>query len=345
MNQNLIDSPLPSPDEPRLQPPAGSILGLSRRTALFSALLGVAYAIFARLAFDSDLDGVVEIMSVSFLFVAPIVAGFIPLFLWPVERAIRVRDILLVPAAITLVTMGIALLFALEGFICVIIWAPIFLIMSIVGASIGAIARRIKMPPSSRSLVLASVLALPYVLSPLEQRHDPAPQLDVIENSIIIDADAATIWENIRAVPPIGADEYESTFTHAIGFPKPIAATIDRDGVGAVRHATFEGGVVFYETITEWEPLERLSFTIDPSADIPPTTFDEHVVVGGKYFDVLTGSYRLERLGERRYRLHLRSEHRLGTRFNWYTRIWTRLFMGEIQESILGVVRGRCEGR
>jgi hypothetical protein len=48
---------------------------------------------------------------------------------------------------------------------------------------------------------------------------------------------------------------------------------------------------------------------------IPPTTLDEHVTVGGKFFDVLHGEYTLEALHSGSTRLHLVSRHRVSTDF------------------------------
>lgn len=69
-----------------------------------------------------------------------------------------------------------------------------------------------------------------------------------------------------------------------MGFPNPVEATLSKEGVGGVRNATFEGGVLFIETVDTWEPLHHLGFSIRAQTDrIPKTTLDEHVTVGGQY--------------------------------------------------------------
>ena len=123
-----------------------------------------------------------------------------------------------------------------------------------------------------------------------------------------------------------------------------IGATLTRGGVSGVRHATFERGVEFIETVDEWVPLQRLSFSIVPNtATIPPTTFDEHVIVGGRFFDVLRGTYELQPAGPGRTRLVLHSRQRLSTHLNWYAGLWTGFVMSEIQSRILTVLKRRCE--
>ena len=138
-----------------------------------------------------------------------------------------------------------------------------------------------------------------------------------MENVIDIHAPAEVVWRNIERVPAIRKDELPSSWAHAIGLPDPIEATLSHEGVGGVRNASFAGNLVFIETIDVWEPGQRLAFTIATDTDrIPPTTLDEHVRIGGPYFDVLRGEYRLEVLSKNVTRLHLSSQHRLSTDFN-----------------------------
>jgi hypothetical protein len=93
-----------------------------------------------------------------------------------------------------------------------------------------------------------------------------------------------------------------------------------------------------------WEPLKRISFRIKPNtATIPPTTFDEHVTVGGRFFDVLRGTYELQALSPSQTRLILYSQQRLSTRLNPYAGLWTDYVMREIQQRILRVVAKRSE--
>lgn len=47
---------------------------------------------------------------------------------------------------------------------------------------------------------------------------------------------------------------------------------------------------MFSETVNRWEPESDLRFSIRANTDaIPPTTLDEHVTIGGAFFDVLDG--------------------------------------------------------
>ncbi|MDQ2771135.1 MAG: hypothetical protein M3Y54_11625 [Bacteroidota bacterium] len=195
-----------------------------------------------------------------------------------------------------------------------------------------------------KTLVVAVFALLPFLVGPLENQFADPNDFRRVENSVIINAPAAVVWQHIIRVAPIAAQDLGHSVIDDIGFPRPVEATLTHEGVGGVRHATFERGVEFIETVDEWVPQQRLSFSIVPNtATIPPTTFDEHVIVGGKFFDVLRGTYELQPAGPGRTLLVLHSRQRLSTHLNWYAGLWTSYVMSEIQGRILTVLQQRCE--
>lgn len=113
---------------------------------------------------------------------------------------------------------------------------------------------------------------------------------------------------------------------------------------GAYREAVFTNGLVFHETVYEYVDKKKMVFTIKAYPhEIPSATMDEHVVIGGQYFDVLNGTYELEKLQENLYRLHLSSRFKLTTTFNFYAGWWATWIMKDIQNNILQVEKERSE--
>jgi len=145
-------------------------------------------------------------------------------------------------------------------------------------------------------------------------------------------------------VAPIQPWEHPPALYTVIGFPRPVSALLETEGLGGVRYARFERGVLFIETVTEWEELTRIGFRVQADTRaIPATTLDPHVTVGGRFFDVLTGRYDIEPLEGGAVRLVLTSRHRVSTMFNVYAGAWADLVMRSIQQTILGIIRARCE--
>jgi len=308
------------------------------RASSMGIIYGVLYGIIARLMTSFHWEWLLSafvVMSFGFLFVVPITVGIL-----------TVRDVeapsmayrALAPWIPMMLTIGFALLIGWEGVICSVLAIPLVLPLSSVG---GLLTKSHTV--GTRGVPIA--LFLPYLISPIEQRLPTPRRLVETVTEIQIDAPPSVVWPLVASVDSIRPDERRWALFVAMGFPRPVSATLSHPGVGGIRTAQFEHGLVFTETVTDWEPEHRLSFTIKPNtASIPPTTLDPHVTIGGPFFDVLTGTYELYPSNDGRgTRLVLRSVHRVSTRFNTYAGWWAEHIMGSIQRNILVVHKGRAE--
>lgn len=309
---------------------------------LVSVLVGLGYALLFRLVFDTqtfrDAGG---LLMLSFLLVVPLGLGALTAHFTPAARGSAWRYAV-APWASVLLFIGTAFVAKLEGAICLIIILPLFFMLASAGVGLYEVVTR-HQRPNDGALVSALAL-LPLLTAAIESRISPPDSQRRVQNVVDIGAAPAVVWQHIIRVPPIRATDLGPSLIDRIGFPRPVEATLTLEGVGGVRRATFERGVEFIETVDLWEPERRLSFRIQPNtATIPPTTFDEHVTVGGRFFDVLRGTYELHPLPQGRTRLVLYSQQRLSTNLNGYGGLWTDFVMSEIQRRILQVVKRRCE--
>jgi len=311
---------------------------------LYGAAAGLLYGASARLALRFYPGNGSGVMLAAFVFLIPLGMGFIPVFMAELKQAQRVWVWLFFPWIPVVAGCAAAMLAMLEGLICVVMFLPVALILSTVGGVLGGATGRVLRSRRSRSISLACIVFLPALVAPWEQKAFNHQDIRIVENVINIHAPADVVWRNIERVPAIRPQELPSSWSHTIGFPNPVEATLSHEGVGGVRNASFTGDVLFIETVDVWEPQRRLAFSIRAQTDrIPETTLDEHVRVGGPYFDVLRGEYRLEPLADGTIRLHLSSQHRVSTDFNWYARLWTDAIMADLQKRILVVIKQRCE--
>jgi hypothetical protein len=305
-------------------------------------LAGVAYGIAARLGFESDRAPFgFGAMTFAFVVLVPLAIGFLTVALAP-KGAERPSRAVSLPLVTVVACLGFVLAMGLEGIICVILIAPLFLLFAALGGLLGGGLRRIARSRRMYASGIATVLLLPYAAAPLEGRLPLPDTRRVVDTRVVIHADAETVWRNVVRPTGIREDENQVRLAHRIGFPRPITATLSKEGLGGSRYAIFERGVMLRETVTAWLPGRRMAFTIDP-ASIPAGALDEHVTVGGPFFDVIDGSYEIVPLGGGRVELRLRTTHRLSTHFNLYAGFWTDLLMRQIQENLLHVVRTRAE--
>jgi hypothetical protein len=311
----------------------------------FAVVTGFLYGLAIR--FGSYLfprNAAFQVMTLGFMVFLPIAIGFVTVFSIERKQPQPVWTWLLLPWVSVVIGEAATAAAFWEGLICIVMFTPIAMVASSVGGlAAGLISRRVKSRRTGNVSVVC-VMFLPLLMSGFEQRFLGQRDLRNVETLVDIQATPAAVWKNIERVPRIDPAELQPSWSHAIGFPNPVEATLSREGVGGVRHASFERSVLFIETVDAWEPERRLGFSIRAQTDqIPPTTLDEHVTVGGKFFDVLHGEYTLESLPGGGTRLHLVSRHRVSTDFNWYAHLWTDAVMSDLQRRILFVVKNRSE--
>jgi uncharacterized protein YndB with AHSA1/START domain len=337
----------PPPPPPLTLPPRKKYL--RPRSLIQSAILGAVYGVLLRLIIsgpkwaNSNAPDSASVMTIAFLVLGPIVIGFLTIRHTEAHQPSPVWIWIVLPWASVTLMMAVTALFAIEGAICIAMALPIALVCaSLGGVAAGIIARRRRI----HRIPTLCLAVLPFLLAPAEATRNAPIQTRTVASEIRIHASPQTVWQNIERVPAISPAELRPTWTHRLGFPRPIEATLSYEGVGGVRHATFERGLTFIETVTAWEPEHRLAFSIKAdTANIPSTTLDQHVTIGGRYFDVLDGEYRIEPLPNGDILLHLTSQQRLTTDFNGYAGLWTDAVMQNLQTSILQVIQHRCESQ
>jgi hypothetical protein len=308
--------------------------------------IGLVYGALLRFGFSGfgTRNSVFQTVTLGFILFTPFAMGFITVFVTERRQAQAIWTWFLYPWIPVLAGEAAAGIFLWEGLICIVMFTPIALLAaSAGGVAAGLIARTVR-SRASRNATLAWVVVLPFIITPFEHLFFAQRDLRSVESVIDIKASPAVVWSNIERVPAIRSAELQPSWSHAIGFPNPVEATLSKEGVGGVRNATFERGVLFIETVDTWDPPNHLGFSIRAQTDrIPKTTLDEHVTIGGEYFDVLHGDYELEPLANGITRLHLRSLHRVSTDLNWYAHLWTDSIMRDLQARILDVIRNRAE--
>ena len=334
---------------PSLPPPIPSNTAdpKARKIALLlSLLLILTYGALYRWIFAepwmSDSGGVV---SMSFIFSVPFACGVLSVAIGRICGSDDCRiHALLSPCIILAFGLMLCVVTQIEAVICVIMASPILFCAAVLGGLLAHVLLPRCRPIPRLYLTLA--VFLPMITAMFEGSLHWPTETKTITNSIHIAATPEEIWPEIASVDAIDPTAIPDKWIYRIGFPKPIAATLDYHRIGGVRVATFERGVSFFEEITEWEKPDSLSFSIHADPEfIPRTAFDQHIIVGGRFYDVLDGTYRIEALPDGTSMLHLSSRHRLSTRFNAYAGWWSVKIMDQIQGSILEVIQSRAEGR
>ena len=312
---------------------------------LYQRLAGVpfalAYGLITHLAFQTS-DDTWGVVTLGFLFGVPFVVGVLTMLLARgyCSNPLIAGTLPLLSSILYIAVLGIA---GVEAFICICLALPLVLFMSSLGGLLTCGMLNLRGRTSTNARFLGLFIFLPYLFAPIEGQWTPPTATYTVNTDIIIDAPVAVVWQNIIRVPAIQRWERRPAFFTAIGLPPPVEATLSREGIGGVRHASFEDGLQFIETVTTWETEQAIGFTIEADQNQP---LPAHLqVIDGPYFEVLDGGYVIEPLADGRVLLHLSSTHEVKTTFNWYAGWWTQLIMGDIQNNILQIVKNRSESQ
>src|SRR5262249_5587564 len=159
-------------------------------------------------------------------------------------------------AAALVLGLGLTFLLAAgkEGGVCLVMAAPLVTGL----AAIGALAGRSAALCGGRMRDTGLALALLPAFAGLEARLPATSPLIEVRSETLIHATPEQIWPHVISfseLPP--ADDW--LFRVCIADPR--RATIDGEGVGAVRRCEFSTGP-FIEPITAWEPPLRLAFDV-----------------------------------------------------------------------------------
>ncbi|NDJ61582.1 MAG: SRPBCC family protein [Chloroflexi bacterium] len=257
-----------------------------------------------------------------------------------VPRAVRTPGRVI---SVALTTGGIFMLAAALAFpgvlLCVLMAAPFVVIPLIIGALLNWYASRRGEKPKRQYAFTGLVLLLPLLVGPFEAMLEPPTWIRTVEDSVIIAGTPEAVWEQIIRMTEIDPADQRPSWYHTLGIPRPMYATLDGEGVGAVRMGHFAEGLLFREEITMWEPYTAVRFSVDVEQNGASTPVLRQI--GGAHFDILDAGYRIEAVDDAHVRLTLNSTYRLSTNFNFYGAFWADWIMHDFQRYVLNTAQVR----
>lgn len=321
-----------------------------------SAAIRIAAAIALGLAFALGVYVLIEavnpsgLISFTFLLLLPaVVTAFVTYVGDPLAERPRSFYAAIVPLWLLGLVVLASFFFLREGVICIVMLAPFWLGLSSLGGYLTWRMRDREEPVENvfRASALL-LLLLPLFAVQVEPMIPLARDSASVTRSIVIDADPATVWAYARGVRQVRPGEGAWNVSQdLIGLPRPAGARLDREGVGAIRHVAWQEGIRFKEVITRWQPARRIwwDFRFD-AADMDAWAMqDRHLLPQGPHYRIADGGYVLEPLGGGRTRLTLTTRYWVQTPVNWYARLWGELFIGDVSNNVLAVIRQRAEAQ
>lgn len=281
------------------------------------------------------------VVSGAFLLVQPAaICAFIAYMVDLRGRRSLIRYVM-VPIWTLLVVVLVSLFVLREGVVCVLILSPLWILSGMLGSLLTLRFRRVV---TDGRLFCSAVFALPLVAIQIESTVAMPRDDYVVTRSIVVAASPQQIWPLLRGIPDVRPDEGRWNVSQdIIGVPRPLSARLFGEGIGAERSANWGKHIEFKERIIEWHENQRIGwrFIFDGSRGWEFT--DRHLAPDSPYFHVTTGGYTLTSLDHRHTLVTLETRYWIATPVNTYSSLWGELFLGDLENNLLALVKGRAE--
>lgn len=302
---------------------------------------GVLAGIALRLIYSGKAGDAYAPMMQSFIFALPLLVAVVTVYIAETKSRRSWSYYFLMPALANILFVVGTLLIMIEGWICAILIVPLFaLVGGIAGLAMGAICRITRWP---RRSIVGCVAMLPLITGGFEQRL-PLPYRErVAMREIVVGASAPAVWRELIDAREITPGEIGDAWLYRIGVPMPIAGIADTQDGEHLRHITMGKGIHFDQVATEWRENESVSWRYRFADDsFPAGALDDHVRIGGHYFDLGETQYSLSASGGETL-LRIRMKYRVSTRFNWYAGPIADLLVGNFADVVLRFYARRAE--
>ena len=223
----------------------------------------------------------------------PIVMGAISTMLYGYKNTVAKKKLAWNAQLMLLVYCIGLLIFAFEGVICLFMAAPIGMFFTWLGFLIGYAYVNKWNNKGTSAAVIVLILSVPSLMG-FEHSVPQKDEIRSVVTTIEIDASPEKVWQNVVRFPQL-KEPTELIFKTGIAYP--INATIDGNGVGAVRHCNFSTGS-FTEPITVWDEPSLLRFSVSeqPETMRELSIYDIHPNHLHGYWVSQQGQFRLTRL-------------------------------------------------
>jgi len=245
---------------------------------------------------------------------------------------------------VSLLTLGIfcagLLTFAWEGLICIIMAAPIGLFFTWLGHIIAYSYLRYKANANTTLMIIALFLSVPSLMA-FENSFGKSDDFRSVKTSIEINASLETVWKNVIAFPQL-KDPTEFSFKTGVAYP--INATIEGQGVGAVRNCNFSTGS-FIEPITIWNEPNFLKFSVidqpEPMKEL--TFYDIHPNHLHGFWISKEGQFKLTQLANGHTLLEGTTWYVNKIKPDIYWTLWSDYIVHKIHQRVLEHIKVQAE--
>lgn len=282
---------------------------------------------------------VIEINSMSYLIITPMVSGYSP-FLFENKNFIKnIYKCIGLPIISTLLFLIIAVITGIEELICFVIIGIPYIIVSVL-MSLYFRNKILKRNVNEIKRNYLPFLFLPLVLGTIEKNSPKLGSKHIIENQIEIDTKSNIVWQQLHEVPNL--NKYTKTsIINYIGVPKPVYSTYDSKS--NVRLGYFDNGLILHEKVIERIHEKKLGFAINFSKSnlsnnltIKNIVKEKSIIFEGIYYELKTSKNNTTIL-------KLKCIYQIKSNLTPYANYITTIILNDFEKNLLGALKSKLE--
>ena len=306
----------------------------------FSFLGATAFcALWVFLGIILNTNGLENYGSATFV-TAPLFAGIISTVLLNYKVMYGLRKSFSTGIVTILISYALLLIFAYEGFLCLIMAAPIAIFVQLIGTTITwLIIRRIRRPKS--------LAIIAFILFPLHSFIEPELPSDLethtVSSELIVDAIPTQIWRSIT-----GVNEYARPdnwmMRAGVVYPTRTEMLVNSEGQTVLNCTYSQGSTqLLIDTI---RVNELMRFTV---AKTPPPmkelSFHSEVHAPHLHgnFTLLYGQIELIPIDKGRTKLIASSAYTHHIKPGGYWKLWSDFFFNQVHQQVLNHIKSTTE--
>jgi hypothetical protein len=250
---------------------------ISAEAILIGVGVGVGFGILSYIFLMSHHKGMGETLFI----LVPVAAGFSIAIVTRRRSEAIASTLALTSPLLLLVLLG------KEGVLCALLAIPILLVGLGIGLVLGVLVRVLILDRAKNHTTMMGALLLlaPAVVLAGGRYEQPSlsfPRIEVIQDSVIVNAPPDQVWSKILSIDNVQASKPLLMY---VGLPIPQRCALQGQGVGAKRTCYFNSGEI-EETITKWNRPFDMGLTIDRTR-----------MPGRHWLDFESAEYRLQASG------------------------------------------------
>jgi hypothetical protein len=225
-----------------------------------------------------------------------------------------------------LITLCMAVIVMMEGWICIIIVSPLIYIFHLTGMWIGKYL--FEKRNNKLNLSVGVLIVIMFIVDMLSPHNENT----LVSDQLIINAKPDKIWPYVVAYDSITQKSHYWLFE--IGMPKPVATTVDGYYQGARRKCIFNGGIVFDEKMTVFNPDKELTFDIIKQPE-DPELMGHIKIERGQFILKDNGNGTTTVTGNSWYSLYIYP--------SWYFNIWAKSITRNVHLRVMENIKATIE--